>query len=226
MALILNIETATAVCSVCVSNDNEILAIQEINEGLKHAENLHPFIEEVLQQAGLKPKDLNAIALSKGPGSYTGLRIGSSAAKGLCYALQIPLLGIDTLQAMTCIAREQVQEKALYCPMLDARRQEVYTAVYNQELEVKEEVQALIVNEESIQFLKQENKICFFGEGMPKCKTVLSTLPNALFLDNIIPSSQYIAQLANEQYKKKIFEDPAYFEPLYLKEFFTTAKKI
>lgn len=225
MALILNIETATPACSVCISREEKILAVKEINQGLTHAENLHSFIETVILEAGISAKDLNAVALSKGPGSYTGLRIGSSAAKGLTFALQIPLISVDTLQAMAFGVRNDRNKESLFCPMLDARRMEIYTALYDSDLNIVEPIQALVMDAVSSAIFKREQQIIFFGEGMPKCKTILEQYTNAVFVKDIIPSATNLAALAFKKFRENSFEDPAYFEPLYLKEFFTPAKK-
>lgn len=225
MALILNIETATPVCSVCISKEEKILSVKEINQGLTHAENLHSFIESTLKQAGISVKELNAIALSKGPGSYTGLRIGSSAAKGLAFALQLPLISIDTLQAMAFGMRNDLNKESLLCPMLDARRMEVYTALYDSNLNLVEPIQALVVDDVTSEIFKKEEQIIFFGEGMPKCKTILEQNKNAVFVEGFIPSAIHLAPLAFKKFRENSFEDLAYFEPLYLKEFFTPVKK-
>jgi tRNA threonylcarbamoyladenosine biosynthesis protein TsaB len=222
---LLCIETATTVCSVCVTADDKILAHKEINNGFSHAENLHIFIQDVLKEANLTIKQINAVAVSKGPGSYTGLRIGVSTAKGLCYALQIPLISIDTLQSMAYAVASTKNEDALYCPMLDARRMEVYCAVYDKSLETIIPVNALVVDEKSVEVFNLNKAIYFFGDGMPKVKQLLETNKNALFIDAIFPSAKNMAALASNKFSKKTFEDVAYFEPFYLKEFFTTAKK-
>jgi len=222
---LLCIETATTVCSVCITADDKILTYKEINNGFSHAENLHVFIQDVLKEANLYIKQINAVAISKGPGSYTGLRIGVSAAKGLCYALQIPLISIDTLQSMAYTVAQDKNEDALYCPMLDARRMEVYCAVYDKNLETIKAVNALVVDEKSVEVFNLNKAIYFFGDGMPKVKHLLETNKNAVFMDAIFPSAKNMASLAFTKFSKKQFEDVAYFEPFYLKEFFTTAKK-
>lgn len=225
MSYILNIDTATSMCSVSVSKNGELLAFKEINNGFTHAENLHLFIQDVLKEAKLGPGDLQAIAVSKGPGSYTGLRIGVSTAKGLAYALNIPLLSVDTLQLMSSAARDTMKEEAFFCPMIDARRMEVYTALYDQHLQQVLPIEALIVDEHSIQKLKSYAKIYFFGDGMDKCKAVLQTLGNAAFIDNIVPSAKYMAELSHQKLLSKAIEDVAYFEPFYLKDFLILSKK-
>ncbi len=218
MPLILNIETSTTLCSVSIAKDGVILASREVNEGYTHAENLHVFIEEVLKKVGKSTKDLNAIAVGSGPGSYTGLRIGVSAAKGLAYALQIPLIAVNTLQTMTAVAVQQNNSDILFCPMLDARRMEVYAAIFDKDLNTVKETSAQILPE-ALSFFETGKPICFFGDGMPKCKELLSQIPNSVFIDGIVPSASGLAELSNERHSKGQFEDVAYFEPFYLKDF-------
>ena len=225
MSLILHIETSTTMCSVSISDKTQLLASKEMNDGYSHAENLHLFIESVLKEASIKITTLNAIAVSKGPGSYTGLRIGVSAAKGLAYALNIPLISVDTLQIMAFQAKQLSTEATYLCPMLDARRMEVYSRVYTRNLEPKNETQAIIIDEETAQQFKDYKKIVFFGDGMLKCKPMLSVLPNAIFLEGVIPSSQFMLDLAYKKFLDSVFEDVAYFEPFYLKDFLILKKK-
>lgn len=225
MVYILNIETATTVCSVSVSKNSEILAVKELDNGFTHAENLHLFIEETLINAGITIHQLNAIAVSKGPGSYTGLRIGASAAKGLAYALGIPLIALDTLMIMTAMAKEKSGSSKLFCPMIDARRMEVYTCLYDHNLELKSPVEALIVDETSIQKFNQPG-ICFFGNGMDKCGDLLSTIQDPVFIQNVVPSARYMGSLAYSKYQVQSFENVAYFEPFYLKDFLIVKKVV
>ncbi|MDP1803281.1 MAG: tRNA (adenosine(37)-N6)-threonylcarbamoyltransferase complex dimerization subunit type 1 TsaB [Bacteroidota bacterium] len=225
MAFILNIETSTTVCSVSLSKNGELISFKEINDGFTHAENLHVFIEEVLKTATVSIKELNAVAISKGPGSYTGLRIGVSAAKGLAFSLNIPLIALDTLQIMTNSALIKNESNAVYCPMIDARRMEIYTAVYDKDLKQLKETEALIVDENSIQPFSEFEKIYFFGDGMQKCKEVLSTIKSANFIDAILPSAKNMCDLSYKKYLEKQFEDVAYFEPFYLKDFLILTKK-
>jgi tRNA threonylcarbamoyladenosine biosynthesis protein TsaB len=224
MQHILCIETSTTVCSVCVAVDDKVLSHKEINNGFSHAENLHVFIEEVLKETNLSIKQINAVAVSKGPGSYTGLRIGVSAAKGLCYALQIPLISIDTLQSMAYAVSHSKNEDALYCPMLDARRMEVYCAIYGNNLETILPVNALVLDEKSIEIFNLNKPIYFFGDGMPKAKALLQHIKNSFFIEDIFPSAESMATLAFTKFLQSQFEDVAYFEPFYLKEFFTNVK--
>lgn len=226
MSFILNIETSTTVCSASVSKFDQVISYREINDGYTHAENLHKFIESCLSEARIKTKDLAAIAVSKGPGSYTGLRIGVSAAKGLAYSLSIPLIAIETLQLMALAAKNQINElNVFYCPMLDARRMEVYTQIYNQNLVAQGSTQALIVNETSVEQFKTYPKLVFFGDGMPKCKDVFSTIPNSQHIENIHPSAKNMSALTYQKFIHKEFEDVAYFEPYYLKDFLILKKQ-
>lgn len=226
MAYLLHIESSSTVCSVAISNDDNLIALKEINNGYTHAENLHVFIEQLLKETALQPKDLNAISVSSGPGSYTGLRIGFSAAKGLAYALQIPIIIIDTLKALSIMVIKKINKEAFYCPLLDARRMEVYTATYDSNLNETLSVRALVLNEESIQVFNQLKDIYFFGDGMPKAKNILQTLPNTYFIEDITASASSMIGLAFQKYTEQDFADVAYVEPNYLKEFFfTTAKK-
>lgn len=212
---ILNIETATKNCSVSIAENGATLLCREIAEqGYSHAEKLHVFIEEILEECHLKAKDLSAIAISQGPGSYTGLRIGVSAAKGLCYALDIPLIAIDTLGSL---ARQVKETDGFIIPMIDARRMEVYSAIFNGHEKIRE-VQAEIITEES--FGEIEGKIYFVGDCNEKCKTVLKK-ENFIFLDGInYPSAKEMSHISFDKYKKSDTVDVAYFEPFYLKDFF------
>lgn len=221
MSYILNIETATKNCSVAIAKDGEVLLCRELaEEGYSHAEKLHVFIEETLVELQLQYKDLSAIAVSQGPGSYTGLRIGVSAAKGLCFALNIPLIAVDTMKVLASQAKVN---DGIIIPMLDARRMEVYSAVFNANLEQIREIKAEIVDEHS--FREWNEKVYFVGDCQEKCKTVL-TQSNFVFLDRIVyPSAAAMAQFSDAAYKKSDTVDVAYFEPYYLKDFMITAKK-
>jgi tRNA threonylcarbamoyladenosine biosynthesis protein TsaB len=225
VCFILNIETATTVCSVSVSNTDQVITFEEVNGGYTHAENLHVFIKEVMQQAGLQFNQLKAVSVSKGPGSYTGLRIGVSAAKALAYALNIPLISIDTLQLMAKSASDAMNEDAYYFPMLDARRMEVYCAMYDWGLNNVIPVNALIVDESAFEKFPRDRKIYFFGDGMPKCREIIMKYPGAAVIENIIPSSENMPSLSYQRYLSAQFEDVAYFEPYYLKEFLIVTKK-
>jgi tRNA threonylcarbamoyladenosine biosynthesis protein TsaB len=225
MALILNLETSTPACSVALSNGSEVLAYRESFEDKSHATLLTLFVEQVLHEAGKNVTDLQAVAVSSGPGSYTGLRIGVSTAKGLCYGLNLPLIAIDTLTTMTLMAQEHNNMGAhVYCPMLDARRMEVYTALYNNQLHQVEPVKAEIIDDQSFAIVLANQKMLFFGNGADKCKTVI-TSPNAFFIDDIHPLARYMAPLAALKFEQQQFVDVAYYEPLYLKDFVATVPK-
>jgi tRNA threonylcarbamoyladenosine biosynthesis protein TsaB len=222
VSYILNIETATKNCSVALAKDGKTILCKEIaEEGYSHAERLHVFIEEIIIEAGIQLKDLAAVAVSQGPGSYTGLRIGVSAAKGLCYALSIPLIAVDTLQALASKAKIS---DGLIIPMIDARRMEVYSAVFSASLEKRREILAEIIDENS--FEEFTEKLYFIGDCNEKCKTIL-TKENFVFLDEIkYPSANEMSALSFDKYKISDTVDVAYFEPYYLKDFLiTTAKK-
>lgn len=221
MAYLLHIETATRNCSVAVSQDGQTLVCREIaQEGYSHAEKLHVFIEEALAQADVAYADLSAIAVSQGPGSYTGLRIGVSAAKGLCFALGIPLIAVDTLSVL---ASQVNQKDGLIVPMIDARRMEVYSAVFNADKQKIREVQAEIITSDS--FADFDGKIYLVGDCLDKCKTVL-TDARFVFLDDIVyPSANNMGAIAYRKYQRNDTVDVAYFEPYYLKDFMITAKK-
>jgi len=223
MGLILAIETATTNCSVALFNGNKIIALKEQNsDGYTHAEQLTLFIEEVVKSAKVNLQDIQAVALSKGPGSYTGLRIGTSTAKGLCYALDIPLLATSTLKAMA-FAMTKHQATDIYCPMIDARRMEVFSALFDKDNKEIRGVQADIVDEDTYaKFLDKE--VLFFGDGALKCKEIINH-KNAMFIKGIYPSAKDIGTLANIKFEDKDFEDVAYFEPYYLKDFVAGNKK-
>jgi tRNA threonylcarbamoyladenosine biosynthesis protein TsaB len=224
MSLILGLETSTKICSVAISKGDKLLALKEEGGEYSHSEKLTVFIQNVLKEAGLNLDEIDAIAVSKGPGSYTGLRIGVSVAKGLCYALNKPLISVDTLQAMALGVSKQ-QESDLYCSMIDARRMEVYTALFDINNNVVEPVSAKIIDENSFSENLKENKVLFYGDGADKCKEVLSTNSKAIFSEKGLPSAQYINRIALEKFNKKDFEDVAYFEPYYLKDFIATTPK-
>ena len=220
---ILNIETSTKNCSVSVSNNGKTIICKELSEaGFSHAEKLHVFIETVLQQSKLTFKDLAAIAVSKGPGSYTGLRIGVSAAKGLCFALDIPLISIDTLQVL---ASQCNVENGFIIPMIDARRMEVYSAIFDKNYNKIRNVEAQILDENS--FSEIDENVYFVGDCNEKAQTVLSKENFVFLADKIYPSANEISKLSFDRFQNKDFEDAAYFEPYYLKDFLiTTPKKV
>lgn len=223
MNFILHIETTTHICSVALSKGNELIALKESDEERAHARILSFFIQEIMDENGIKPTDLKAVAVSKGPGSYTGLRIGVATAKGLCYALNIPLIAINTLKAMTNGIINQGIAADLYVPMLDARRMEVYSAVFNPALDKIRKTEANIIDEHSFkEYL--DKKICFFGTGAAKCKDVIIH-ENAFFVVDFNASAKDMVNLAFTKFLMKDFEDLAYFEPFYLKEFLATIPK-
>lgn len=218
---ILNLETATKNCSVSISLDGKTILCKEIAEvGYSHAERLHVFIEECLQESKINVNDLSAIAVSQGPGSYTGLRIGVSAAKGLCFALNLPLISVDTLQVL---ASQISITEGVIIPMIDARRMEVYSAIYTSKLENMREVQAEILTENSFEGISET--IHFVGDCAEKAKTVL-TNANFIFHEEIIyPSANEMSELSFQKFQQSKFEDVAYFEPYYLKDFIGTVSK-
>lgn len=219
MSYILNIETATKNCSVALAQNGTTLICNEIAyQGYAHAEKLHAFIGATLNEVNIAFNDLSAVAVSKGPGSYTGLRIGVSAAKGLCYALNIPLIAIDTLAVL---AQQLNTDHGLIIPMIDARRMEVYSAVFDPKGEKIREVQAEILTEDS--FSAYTQTLHFVGDSNEKAKTVLNK-SNLVFHDGIVfPSAREMSALSFEKFQQKDFEDVAYFEPYYLKDFMITA---
>ena len=225
MAYILHIESSSNVCSIAISENDTLLSIKELNSGYTHAENLHLFIEDVVNIASLKLKDLNAISISSGPGSYTGLRIGFSAAKGLAYALNIPLIEISTLKAFANSAMNLTLDKVMYCPLMDARRMEVFTAIYDEHQHEILKPQALILTIDSIQELNKNQSVYFFGDGLSKAKELLQNIPHCKFIDGLMPSARGLIQLAYQKYVNNEFADLAYSEPNYLKEFFFTIAK-
>ncbi|NQU55185.1 MAG: tRNA (adenosine(37)-N6)-threonylcarbamoyltransferase complex dimerization subunit type 1 TsaB [Bacteroidetes bacterium] len=224
MATILNIETSTEVCSVTISKNGDLLFKKETDEGLSHAQLLTVFIEEILAENNFKLNELDAVAVSKGPGSYTGLRIGVSVAKGLCYGLEIPLIAVNSLEIMGTFAALNSTYNMLFCPMIDARRMEVYTALYNLKGEEIRPVSAEIIEEDFLGEYLKDSKILFFGNGAEKCKTQI-THPNALFKGPNKTSAQFMQKLTETKYNNKEFEDLAYFEPFYLKNFVATIPK-
>lgn len=221
MAYILHLETATRNCSVSIAQNGKTIFCQEVAEsGYSHAEKLHLFIEEVLVQAKITFRDLNAIAVSQGPGSYTGLRIGVSAAKGLCYALQIPLIAIDTLEVL---ARKISRVEGVVIPMIDARRMECYTAIFDSEYRKIREIESEIITESS--FFDVNEKIHLVGDGAMKCKEVLKDGKFVFYPDLEFPSAKEMSFLAYQKYTISDTVDVAYFEPFYLKDFILNSGK-
>ncbi|MDH6251603.1 tRNA threonylcarbamoyladenosine biosynthesis protein TsaB [Chryseobacterium sp. H1D6B] len=220
---ILYIETSSKNCSAAISDNEKLLCLcEEVSENYKQSESLHTFIQWALEGAGISIKEIEAVSLGKGPGSYTGLRIGASSAKGFCYGLKIPLIAVNSLETM--IEPFLGKNYDFIIPLVDARRMEVYTAIYDgqtgQEISATE---AKILDEHSFEEFK-DKKILFAGDGAKKAKDILQ-LPNAVFDDRVYPSAQYLIKKTLEKIEKKDFEDTAYFEPFYLKDFHGVKKK-
>ena len=226
MATILNIETSTEVCSVALTQDGGGLEHHENYDGPSHATLLNVYINDVLQYARTRELTIDAIAVSMGPGSYTGLRIGLSEAKGLAFGLGVPLIGINTLRLMTTsvMFSEFLDDDVLYAPMIDARRMEVYTAVYDQRLDEVLEPQSMIIDAQSFADLLQRRKILFFGNGSDKVAEVLHH-ENAMFKQGVKPVACDMLALAEKAYRERDFIDVAYSTPLYLKEFQATKSR-
>jgi tRNA threonylcarbamoyladenosine biosynthesis protein TsaB len=222
LTYILNIETSTKNCSVGLAKNGEIVALKELNNGAySHAEKLHAFIQEVVTESAIQFSDLAAIAISKGPGSYTGLRIGVSAAKGLCFALDIPLISVSTLQSL---ALSMSITNGVIIPVLDARRMEVYSSVFNAENKKLRVVKAEIISSTSFQEYLEKGKVYLIGDGVEKCKGIINH-KNAFFIDDKLPSANQMSTLSFKKFKISNFEDVAYFEPFYLKDFVAIKSK-
>lgn len=226
MSCILHIETSTEVCSVSVSQDGTSIFSKEDFKGSSHAVVLGVFVDEALSFIDNHAIPLDAVAVSCGPGSYTGLRIGVSMAKGICYGRNIPLIGIPTpeVMAVPVLLFEDLPEDALLCPMIDARRMEVYAAIYDRALNVKRGIGADIIDENSYAEFLAEHPVYFFGNGAAKCREKI-THPNAHFIENIHPLAKWMFPLAEKAMAKEDFKDVAYFEPFYLKEFVASTPK-
>jgi tRNA threonylcarbamoyladenosine biosynthesis protein TsaB len=227
MATILHIETATQVCSVAIAVSGEVVQLRESSDRNSHSATITLFIGEVMQLAGLEFRELDAVAVSMGPGSYTGLRIGVSTAKGICYAVDKPLIAIGTLISMAAGMKIEMESRLkgtpshpeLFCPMIDARRMEVYSALFDPEMNPFRETKAEIINVDSFKEELEKHMVVFAGDGAGKCQKMLAKHPNAFFLDEFAPSAAYMASLAEEKFQKSEFENVAYFEPFYLKDF-------
>jgi len=230
MSLILQIETATTVCSVALAEEGNILAYKEVEQRNIHAEAITVFIDELFQTTSKQYKDLYAVAVSCGPGSYTGLRIGISVAKGLCFALDKPLIAIETLEAMTdgMIAQHTLDDdrNVLLCPMIDARRMEVFTAVFDSNGNRVKNTSAEIIDGNSFSDLLNDNKMIFFGDGAEKCREVLGSKVNVQIISGFQNSARYLTKKAAEKYLAGNFVDVAYFEPYYLKDFIAGKKAL
>ncbi len=226
MSLILSIESATQICSVALSRDGNVIALRESAEGRDHARLVAKFVDELLSECGVEAKSLDAVAVSKGPGSYTGLRIGVSVAKGLCYGLNIPLIGVGSLEALTQVAINSCDSaewgEVTLIPMVDARRMEVYTQLFNARGEALSEVSAQIVDENSFgEYRQADGGVILFGDGSAKCVEVLPWVKSV----DVAPSAVGVATVAHEKFLRGEFEDVAYFEPFYLKEVVITKSK-
>lgn len=230
MSLILCIETGTNICSVGIARDGELVSLRESVEGRDHAKHVGVFVDELLRETGVTPDELDAVAVGMGPGSYTGLRIGVSFAKGLCYGLQIPLIAVGSLDALTEVAIEdneagilavEAWDDAVLCPMVDARRMEVYTRLYNTMGDPLSEVSAEVVDEQTFADVRRDKQLVIFGNGASKCREVLS---DATYID-VAPSARGLARLAEQRLQAGQIEDIAYFEPFYLKDFVVIPSK-
>ena len=230
MATILCIETGTDICSVGIARDGEIVSMLESDEGRDHARKVGVFVDEILRSTGISPEDIDAVAVGKGPGSYTGLRIGVSFAKGLCYGLQKPLIAVGSLDALVAVAREDFEagivdvenwSQARLCPMVDARRMEVYTRLFDASGKALSEVSAEVVTEQTFADVRRDKQLIIFGNGAAKCREVM---PDATYI-NITPSARGLARLAQLRLTAGQTEDIAYFEPFYLKDFIVIPSK-
>ena len=221
--MILCLETATSVCSVALNDGCCTIALRETEGQNAHSEKITNFIREVMETAGIDYKQLDAVAVSKGPGSYTGLRIGVSTAKGICYAADLPLMAIDTLEAMAYGIKmklgSQITENDLLIPMIDARRMEVYAAIFDAKMNKINDTTALVIDENSFEDLRKEHHLWLFGDGAPKLSKLFENQPNISIVDGFSPSAAYMRPLAEKALMEKDFVDVAYFEPFYLKDF-------
>ena len=225
MSLILSIDTSTKVCSVALHKEGKLLAINELYTEKSHSGMLTILCENVVKNAGFSLHDLDTIAVAKGPGSYTGLRIGVSTAKGFCFALDKPLLAVNTLEAMAYQVKDFYDESHLICPMIDARRMEFYCQILDNEMNIISETEAKIIDETSFSALLAQHKIVFIGDGSAKCQEKI-TYPNAIFPNiEIMPSAKTVGILATNLYEKMLFENVVTFEPFYLKDFVGTVAR-
>jgi tRNA threonylcarbamoyladenosine biosynthesis protein TsaB len=233
MALILNIETSTPVCSIALAENDNILALRESTEEKSHAGNLAVFIEEILNEKKISVQDLDAIAIGKGPGSYTGLRIGVATAKGLAYGAKIPLVAVSTLETLVRFGLQRMEkdklpvpcnENTVFCPMVDARRMEVYMALFDFSGQRIQNDVALVVGPDTFLSVPSSRSMIFLGSGASKCRDLV-TLKNAFWLDGMYPSATAMAVNSNRLFQEGRYEDIAYFEPHYLKDFITTTSR-
>lgn len=225
MGLILSIETATPVCSVALHENGVLIGSHDIHVDRSHSEKLAVMIKNLLDNCNKKKHDLSAVAISKGPGSYTGLRIGASTAKGICYGLNIPLIGINSLEAMANQVVGSNTEKYYLCPMFDARRMEVYALLADHKLNIIEPTHSLIIDKEALTIHLKKSRILFFGNGMNKSRGILGMSKNAIFLEDILPTASSVGNLASQKYKNEDFENTETFEPFYLKDFIATVPR-
>ncbi|AKD02443.1 tRNA (adenosine(37)-N6)-threonylcarbamoyltransferase complex dimerization subunit type 1 TsaB [Pontibacter korlensis] len=225
MPLLLALETSTTVCSIALYKDQQLLGASELQIEKSHSSHITVMVSQLVENCGASLQNLSAVVVSGGPGSYTGLRIGTSTAKGLCYSLDIPLLEVSTLYGLAAqvINMTPNPERYLYCPMLDARRMEVYTCLLTHELEEVEPIAPLVLDEHAFEEHLKERPIIFFGSGAAKLKELMNTEANALFVDNVVPTAKTIGALALPKYEQKAFEDVAYYEPFYLKDVYITS---
>lgn len=230
MSLILCIETGTDICSVGIARDGELMSLRESDQGRDHAKQVAVFVDELLRETGVRPDELDAVAVGMGPGSYTGLRIGVSFAKGLCYGLNIPLIAVGSLEALTDVAIKDYEagiiqvedwDDAFLCPMVDARRMEVYTQIFNARCESQSEVSAEIITEQSFASWREKGRLVIFGNGAAKCQEML---PDAVYV-NVAPSARGLTRIAHQLFEAGKTEDIAYFEPFYLKDFVVIPSK-
>ena len=223
---ILAIESSTTVCSVALCDGEAVMTLREVNDGFNHAKLLTGFIEEVLNEAGCDPAALCGVAVSKGPGSYTGLRIGVSAAKGICFAHNLPLIGVSALEAMALAVSEEYEKEDLLIPMIDAGRMEVYTSAFRIDMQEVEPVGAKIINDYSFKGSSDDGKLVLIGAGASKFREMFFHDKRIIIRDDILPSAKLICPIANKRILNSEFEDMAYFEPLYLKEFIAGKPKL
>ena len=230
MSLILCIETGTDICSVGIARDGELMSLRESDQGRDHAKQVAVFVDELLRETGVKPDELDAVAVGMGPGSYTGLRIGVSFAKGLCYGLNIPLLAVGSLEALTDVAIKDYEagiiqvegwDEALLSPMDYARRMKVYAQIFNSRCEAQSEVSAEIITEDSFSQWRAKGKLVIFGNGAAKCQEML---PDAIYID-VAPSARGLTRIAHQLFEAGKTVDIAYFEPFYLKDFVVIPSK-
>jgi tRNA threonylcarbamoyladenosine biosynthesis protein TsaB len=218
MAKILSLETSTTVCSVALHENSSLIAVAEVHLEHSHGSKLAKLVDSIVKVGDIQIGDVNAVAVSSGPGSYTGLRIGTSTAKGICFALNVPLIAIDTLSILSAQVNAINFERSLLCPMIDARRMEVYCSVSEADGSIIQNVEAKVIDEKSFEGLLSERRVIFFGNGAEKCRSVI-THSNALFLTGITPSAIQLGSMALGKFEKGEFEDLFQFEPFYLKEF-------